>query len=366
MMREEYAYWMAFAHMDSVWTKRKNEILVKCLEYNQQLSDFFMYDTDKWQSTYGITPEEVPYFLDAKANVVNYAFVVEDLLEQGYNIIPITSENYPKTLKKNLKYNSPLLLYTKGNTALLNEKSVAIVGSRNAKPVSLTFTDKVAKMAVSRGQVVVSGGAKGVDQQALVSAVGANGKSIVVLPQGITTYGTGFQTLHKAISSGRVIVISPFAPSAPWSAGFAMARNPIIYGLADEIYVAESDNKGGTYSGVVDGLRKKRDIFVRLAEENEENANYELIQIGAKAVDMLGNPADVSNYTDYKAKLRDFITGHAHSAKECALHLYNQDDRAAQGKVKRLLNQMDDVVTKQGSPMKYIIAKEMNQELTLF
>jgi predicted Rossmann fold nucleotide-binding protein DprA/Smf involved in DNA uptake len=39
------------------------------------------------------------------------------------------------------------------------------------------------------------------------------------------------------------LVLSTFHPKAVWSVGLAMARNPIIYGLADEIFVAESREK---------------------------------------------------------------------------------------------------------------------------
>jgi len=76
---------------------------------------------------------------------------------------------------------------------------------------------------------------------------------------------------------------------APWSVQFAMARNPIIYGLASEIYVAESSKKGGTWSGVMDGLRKRRTIYVRKPNPKEKNANNILISKGGKAVDITGN-----------------------------------------------------------------------------
>ena len=46
--------------------------------------------------------------------------------------------------------------------------------------------------------------------------------------------------------------------------------------------------KGGTWSGVVDGLRKGRKIFVRKPERNEKNANNLLIQKGAIPVDFNG------------------------------------------------------------------------------
>jgi DNA processing protein len=179
-------------------------------------------------------------------------------------------------------------LYIKGNKQILHEKSIAIVGSRAAEETSLKFTDNIAKLASNDFKVVVSGFAKGVDKQALDSAIKYKGQSIIVLPQGITTFSSGFKTYYKQIVDGDVLALSTFHPKAVWSAGLAMARNPIIYGLADEIYVAESSEKGGTWSGVIDGLRKGRKIFVRQTESYEKNANSLLIQKGAIAVNYNG------------------------------------------------------------------------------
>ena len=66
-------------------------------------------------------------------------------------------------------------------------------------------------------KVVVSGFAKGVDRQALDSAVNANGKSIIVLPQGIMTFGSGFKQYLKYIIQGKVLVMSAFGQSKQFS-----------------------------------------------------------------------------------------------------------------------------------------------------
>ena len=215
----------------------------------------------------------------AKSELASNAFLAESFFSQGFELIPITSPEFSKTLKGNLKAaHSPSVLYVKGNKKILEEKSIAIVGSRDASDVALQFTDNIAKLASKEYKVVVSGFAKGVDKQALDSAINYKGQSIIVLPQGIMTFGSGFTKYYKQIIDGDVLVLSTFFPKAPWKAELAMARNPIIYGLADEIYVAESAEKGGTWSGVVDGLRKGRKIFVRKPESYENTANILLIQ----------------------------------------------------------------------------------------
>lgn len=288
MIKQELTYWVTLALIPKMWAKRKNEIYVRCYQHEPQISIVDLFEDSSNWDVVGLNDVEKSQFAEARAQLPNNSFLVEELIAQGYDILPISYDDYPKILKKNLQYNAPTVIYTKGNKALLQESSIAIVGSRSADTLSLTFTDNIAKKAVSENKVVVSGFAKGVDRQALDSAVGANGKSIIVLPQGIMTFCSGFKQYYKNVAQGNVLVMSTFAPKAPWSVEFAMARNPIIYGMASEIFVAQSDDKGGTWSGVIDGLRKKRPIYVRYPNKSEKNANLQLIQKGASAVDING------------------------------------------------------------------------------
>ena len=288
MMKQELTYWVTLALIPKMWTKRKNEIYVNCFQHIPQISIIDLFDNSANWEIVGLNDVEKILFEEAKQQLANNSFLVEELMAQGYDILPITHKDYPRLLKDNLKFNAPTVIYTKGNKSLLQSPSIAIVGSRNADTKSLDFTDNIAKKATEEDKVVVSGFAKGVDRQALDSALVANGKSIIVLPQGIMTFGSGFKHYFKHIAQGKVLVMSTFAPKAPWSVEFAMSRNPIIYGMASEIFVAQSDDKGGTWAGVIDGLRKNRPIFVRYPEKNEKNANLLLIQKGASAVDAMG------------------------------------------------------------------------------
>ena len=145
----------------------------------------------------------------------------------------------------------------------------------------------------------MSGYAKGVDRSALEATLKYGGQSIVVLPQGILTFNSGFRKLYTYLVEGNVLVTSTYFPKAPWSVGLAMSRNKIIYGLSREIYVAESNFKGGTWSGVVDGLGRGRKIFVRVPELNEKCANKvliskELFQLMLETNHLEGNQTRIS------------------------------------------------------------------------
>lgn len=295
-MNKEAAYWIALAHLPRWGYLKLNNLIIK-FYHEQKLSieDFFQLSENDWKNLFGLEFKDIEDLKKAKSELANNAFLAESMENEGFELIPITSPLYSKTLKDNLKAaHAPTLLYIKGNKQIMLEKSIAIVGSRSASDKSLEFTDNIAKLASKEYKVVVSGFAKGVDSQALDSAIYYKGQSIIVLPQGIMTFGSGFKKYYKQIVDGDVLVLSTFFPKAPWKAELAMARNPIIYGLANEIYVAESAEKGGTWSGVVDGLRKKRNIYVRKPEPFENNANNLLIQKGAIPVDFSGKP--VSGY----------------------------------------------------------------------
>lgn len=289
-MKDEAIYWLAIAHLPRWGYGKINNLIVKFFhEEKITIGEFFSLPESEWADKYQLNPKEIEGLNFAKSELPNNAFLAEKLHNEGYELIPITSPDYSQTLKQNLKtINSPSLLYVKGNKKILQENSIAIVGARSASKTSLEFTDNIAKLASKDFKVVVSGFAKGVDKQALDSAVKHKGQSIIVLPQGITTFASGYKTYYKQIVQGDVLVLSTFHPNASWAVGLAMARNPIIYGLADEIYVAESNDKGGTWSGVIDGLKKERKIYVRRAEPGEKNANNLLIQKGAVPVDFNG------------------------------------------------------------------------------
>ena len=291
-MDNEYIYWVGIAHLSFWKQERINSLVVDILNKKQMsLCDFFGLSKKQLVEMFSLTEKEIGDIEGVKIKLPNISFQVEDLLRKDIKIIPLNSALYPKTMKENLKMKySPAIIYTKGDTKILGEDSVAIVGSRNASDNALEFTDNIAKKMAEEYRVVVSGYAKGVDRQALDSSIKYNGNSIIVLPQGILTFDSGFKKYQNEIENAGVIVLSTFPPDAGWSVGLAMERNRYIYGLAKEIYVAQTNSTGGTWNGAIEGLKKGRDVFVYYSGDSEENANYELIKKGAKPVDFDGNP----------------------------------------------------------------------------
>ncbi len=353
---QDSSYWMALAHLPRWRTERINRLIIDILqEKKMTFADFFSFDKNDLQNEFDLNSKEAEDLENAKKELPNYSFLAESLINQGYNIITIDSEDYSPTLKANLKLKfSPSLLYVKGNKQLLKEETVAIVGSRNASDISLLFTKTIAQKCAKDYKVVVSGFAKGVDKKALDETLAVAGHSIIVLPQGIMTFSSGFRKYYSQIVQGDVLVLSTFHPKVPWSAGLAMSRNVYIYGLAKTIYVAESDSKGGTWSGVLDGLKKGRNIYVRKPKPDENIANELLILAGAKPVDSEGNVlTEESSYL--QTRLKEILSSKLLSGEEI---LEKLQIRIEQTNLSKILSGLDYIERKKKNRKNYFYLKE--------
>jgi predicted Rossmann fold nucleotide-binding protein DprA/Smf involved in DNA uptake len=319
-LQTDLVYWILFSHLPRWTTLKTNKLIVRII-HNQKITfeEFFNLSYNDWKQIFKLEDKEINDLEIARKELPNYSFLLEDMLNQGYELIPFNSSDYPKTLKDNLKLKfAPPLLYTKGNKSLLHDDTIAIVGSRKADSISLEFTKNIAINATKKYQCVVSGGAKGVDQTALDESIKAHGHSILVLPQGILTTSSLMKKYYKHIVEGNLLLLSTFFPKAGWSRGLAMGRNKYIYGLSKEIYVAQSDSKGGTWSGVLEGLKADRTIYIRNPNKNEKNANDLLILKGAKAIDINGNLLETKKLDEIPLdeKIKNSIKGIALTAKQ--------------------------------------------------
>src|SRR5690242_18509051 len=183
-MTSEAVYWIALAHLPGWGHFKINSLIIKFYHDRQiSIEELFNLSESQWRTDYQLDVKQVSDLVQARSELASNAFLAESLLDQGFELIPIVSPEFSKTLKDNLKAtHSPAVLYVKGNKRILEKKSIAIVGSRDASEVALKFADNIAKRASKEYKVVVSGFAKGVDKQALDSAINYNGQSIIVLP----------------------------------------------------------------------------------------------------------------------------------------------------------------------------------------
>ena len=198
----------------------------------------------------------------------------------GLWVMTRSDPDYPGVLKQRLKEHSPPVLFGCGNRRLLNQGGVAVVGSRNATATDLDVTRKLGAEVAAQGQSIVSGGARGVDQAAMLGALEREGTAVGVLADSLLRSATS-ALYRKYLTASNLLLVSPYNPEAGFNVGNAMARNRCIYCLADQAVVISSDlDKGGTWQGATEALQAQW-IPVWAMTGGHGSGNPELVKRGA-------------------------------------------------------------------------------------
>ena len=190
---------------------------------------------------------------------------------------------YPQRLKKRLGEDAPPILYGCGDATLLDGGGLAVVGSRNVNDMLVEYTEEVGRLAALARHVVISGGARGIDQAAMRGALEAGGNVVGILADSLERAAVRREH-REALMDGRLALICPYDPAARFNVGHAMQRNKLIYASADAALVVSSDyGKGGTWTGAIEQIEKFKfvPIYVR-ADEDVEKGLDELRKRGAK------------------------------------------------------------------------------------
>ncbi|VFS67515.1 DNA protecting protein DprA [Kluyvera cryocrescens] len=177
------------------------------------------------------------------------------------------------------------------------------------------FTNEVGAKAALERIAIVSGGARGVDETAMLGAMKQGGVVIGVMADSLLKAATSSKW-RKGLMDGHAVLVSPFYPEAGFSAGNAMARNKYIYCLADTSLVIHSGKKGGTLNGAEENLKK---VWVPLWVKHttdKDAANADLVAKGGRWLD-----ADAQTLTI--ADLMRIEGGRANQVKEEQVDLFS-------------------------------------------
>lgn len=208
----------------------------------------------------------------------------------GLWVITRSDPDYPSRLKRLLNKDAPPVLFGSGNRKLLDRGGVAVVGSRDLSTEELAFTGKLGGQIAMDGRSVVSGGARGADETAMLGALGQDGTVIGILADSLLRASNSAK-YRPALMDGNLVLISPFNPEAGFNAGSAMARNKYIYCLADAaVVIKAARNEGGTWSGAVEALKKRWiPVWVK-SHTDQTSGNAALVDQGARWLpDSLGD-----------------------------------------------------------------------------
>ena len=209
------------------------------------------------------------------------------LAQANNHLVTLSDADYPKALLEIA--DPPPLLYAKGNLALLNKLSIAIVGSRNASVQGEKNAEAFAQGLAEHGLCIVSGLALGIDGAAHRGALKAKGDTIAVVGTGLDmVYPAQHRDLaHQIAKSG--LIISEFPLGTLSKPQNFPRRNRLISGLSLGCLVVEANLKSGSQITARLSAEQGREVFAIPGSIHSPLAKgcHQLIKQGAKLVDSL-------------------------------------------------------------------------------
>lgn len=171
--------------------------------------------------------------------------ILDKSMENDIKIIGKDSPYYPSLLLD--IDNPPELLHIKGNISILNENSIAIVGTRKPTEYGICQATDISEKFAERNNVIVSGLAKGIDTAAHKGALNVKGKTIAVLAHGLDTiYPKENKKLAERILDNNGLLVSEYFWGKRSTKGSFITRDRIQSGLSLSVLVVETKDKGGT------------------------------------------------------------------------------------------------------------------------
>lgn len=181
---------------------------------------------------------------------------------EKYRIKPLflTDAEYPKRLLN--CYDSPTLLFYKGNADLNASRVLAVVGTRSNTEYGKQFTEKLIKDFSDQEIMIISGLAFGIDAFAHKAALKNNLLTVGVVGHGLDkVYPAENTSLAKEmVKSGGGLVSEFFSGTKPDKHHFPL-RNRIVAGLSDATVVVETNIKGGSMITAKLADAYNRDVF---------------------------------------------------------------------------------------------------------
>jgi DNA processing protein len=218
-----------------------------------------------------IAANSIKHFTDFKICEDEIKFIEKSKITPLF----ITDENYPQRLLN--CYDSPTLLYYKGNANLNTTKIISIVGTRSNSDYGKSVCDKIIEDLAEQNVLIISGLAFGIDTIAHKASLKNNLKTVGVMAHGLDkVYPAQNKTLAVEMLGQGGILTDFMSGTNPDRQNFPR-RNRIVAGICDALVVIESSAKGGSLITAELANSYNKDVFAipgRVNDSRSEGCNY--------------------------------------------------------------------------------------------
>ena len=240
---------IAVAMSDTLTSKRFFELYER-LNEDVSLNETFVLGDLKYA-----LPEETSQWIES----MDWDVEIKRLQEKRVKVLTILDGGYPQRLKE--IYLSPIVLFYRGNLSLINQRAVAIVGSRDHSKYAKDCIHELIPTIVNDGIVVVSGLARGVDTLAHEETLRISGNTIAVIGSGLdVVYPPENANLYDMIAKRGLLLSEYPLESRPLKFHFPY-RNRIIAGISHGVCVIEAKEKSGSLITANLALSENREVF---------------------------------------------------------------------------------------------------------
>lgn len=160
----------------------------------------------------------------------------------------------------------PQALYCIGTLPFERRPTLAVVGTRKPTPYGKEITEKLAYELASKGIVIVSGLALGVDALAHRAALDAGGTTIAVVANALPDISprTNRDLARRILSGGGAILSEHIEDDEPYAVGrwSFLERNRIVAGISDAVLITEANARSGSLNTAMYALEQGKEVFV--------------------------------------------------------------------------------------------------------
>jgi DNA processing protein len=220
------------------------------------------------------------------------ASAVGEAARRGIVAVAWGDERYPRQLAAIV--DPPFVLWARGAIDLLQQPQVAIVGSRAASSYGEEAAARLASDLVSRGFVVTSGLARGIDAAAHRGALVAGGPTVAVLGCGTdVVYPAEHLELIREVAAAGTVV-SELPPGTPPLRHHFPRRNRIISGLSLGVVVVEASERSGSLITADCALEQGREVMAVPGNvlSDRHRGSHRLLKEGAALVESADDVLD--------------------------------------------------------------------------
>lgn len=276
---DELRYWLALWRAAGIGSQR----FAKLLRIFPRLAVLFK------QSRAELAALGLPERCVIALSAPDWEGVAQDLRwaeESHHHILTWGDPRYPAQLMH--AADAPPVLFIAGDPAVLQQRQLAIVGSRNPSPSGLEHAQQFACRLVQAGLAITSGLALGIDAASHQGALQAKGVTIAVLGCGLDRiYPRSHATLARAIVADGGAVVTEFPIGVRPKAEHFPRRNRIVSGLSLGVLVVEATLRSGSLITARLAAEQGREVFAIPGSIHNPLARgcHLLIRQGAKLVE---------------------------------------------------------------------------------